>query len=481
MKATQPTGKDDIQIPPAFLVTMQELLAGDYPSFLSSILQTSTTGIRINPLKISTLNFEKISPWNLNPVDWCSTGYTLPPDVESINRFPPGKHPYHAAGLYYLQEPSAMAPVEFLDPQPGDRVLDLAAAPGGKTTQIVSRMENTGLLVANEIHPRRVWALAENLERWGARNTIILNENPDRLLNIFSLYFDRILLDAPCSGEGMFRKSASAREDWSPEHVRKCATRQSDLLEKATKMLRPGGILVYSTCTFSPLENEAVIAEFLNNHPEFSLLECPSRPGFMQGRPDWAGAVRPEIALQLERTVRLWPHKINGDGHFIARLQRIGWPSPGKSCNIEKAKIPPEQRKVFQEFCKTNLRPDVGFDPLLVKGSYLYQAIPGAPDLSGLHVIHPGWWLGSFRQSRRMGTIRFEPAHALALGLSPRNVNQTINLDLGAAVRYLRGESIIAGGTDGWVLICVDSHPIGWGKRNNGVIKNDYPKGLRWT
>jgi len=480
MKGNQPPVNESIPVPRTFLTKMRELLGEEYLSFHQSLSKPYVSGLRINPLKIPPAEFQIRFPPKLVPVPWCPEGYSLEQEADIGSERTPGKHPYHAAGLHYLQEPTAMAPVEILDPQPGERVLDLAAAPGGKTTQIVSRLDNTGLVVANEIHPRRVWDLAENLERWGAHNTIILNESPARLADSFHLYFDRVLLDAPCSGEGMLRKSASARQDWSIEHVARCAERQSGLLDQAVLLLRPGGTTVYSTCTFSPQENEAVIAGFLERHPDFTLVNCPPIPGARPGKPDWAGRVPPEIASQMDKTIRLWPHLLNGDGHFIARLQRNGNHPLKRPPARRETRIAPEHLAVFRNFCKASLQPDVRFDLLGVQGTYLYQSISDSPDLTGLQVIHPGWWLGTYKQSYGKGTLRFEPSHAMALGLDRRMVKQSISINLSAAVQYLRGEPINAGGMDGWILVCVEDFPLGWGKRSAETIKNYYPKGLRW-
>ncbi len=310
------------QIPELFLVKMERLLGEDYPAFRDSLNQPPAVGLRVNTLKVSHQEIPNTFPDQLTPIPWCPSGYWLKPTgVYSESGLSPGKHPYHAAGLYYLQDPSAMAAGEILDPQPGERVLDIAAAPGGKTTHILAKMDNSGLLIANEVHPQRVWELAENLERWGARNVILVNETPPRLAEHFRGYFDRVLLDAPCSGEGMFRKSESARRDWSPQLVESCALRQSAILNDAAGMLRPGGILVYSTCTFSPEENEGVISAFLAGHPDFELEQVELSPGFDQGRPEW-GSGMPELAA----TVRIWSHHSETDGHFIARLRKKGNP-----------------------------------------------------------------------------------------------------------------------------------------------------------
>ncbi len=368
-----------------------------------------------------------------------------------------------------------MAVVEILDPQPGERVLDLAAAPGGKTTHILTKMKDKGLLIANEVHPSRVWELAENLERWGARNVILVNEAPSRLANHFIGYFDRVLLDAPCSGEGMFRKSESARRDWSPQLVASCALRQSAILNEAAVMLRPGGVLVYSTCTFSPEENEAVIATFLAGHPDFALEQVDVYPGFSPGRPEWGHGL-PE----LTKTVRIWSHRAVADGHFIARLRKrdnSGYPP------IKPIKPSPPSAPViraFQEFCQQTLNPGVDFQPLHVSSSYLYLLPPDSPALGSLKVIHPGLWLGKIKTGKRQRELRFEPAHALALSLRPSDVKQAISLDFDEAERYLRGETLSAPGEEGWVCVTINGYALGWGRRAGGIIKNYYPKGLRW-
>jgi NOL1/NOP2/fmu family ribosome biogenesis protein len=339
-------------------------------------------------------------------------------------------------------------------------------------------MGNQGLLVANEIHAQRVWELAENLERWGVHNVTITNETPERLAAHFGPFFDRVLVDAPCSGEGMFRKSGAARRDWSPELVQSCALRQGAILNHAARLVRPGGRMVYSTCTFNPQENEAVVECFLDRHPDFELLEAAPAPGFEPGRPDWLAGrkVRPE----LQRAVRLWPHRSPGEGHFIALLQKVDSVDilAGKA-RQKFNRVESGVSKIFTEFCQANLH--VGFDParLSQAGSYLYQLPEGLPDrrysLGGLKVIHPGWWLGTFKKNR------FVPSHALALGLRATDACRALNLPAeGMEVRsYLHGETLPWLGEDGWLLVTVDGYPLGWGKRAQGVIKNYYPRGLR--
>jgi NOL1/NOP2/sun family putative RNA methylase len=456
------------ELPPIFLARMQALLGADYPAFLQSFTEQPHTGLRVNTLNLSAEQFQALTPFPLASIPWCPDGFLVSPDSQ------PGKHPYHAAGLYYLQEPSAMAAAEILAPLPGERVLDLSAAPGGKSTHLAALMQNQGLLVANEIHPTRVWDLAENLERCGVQIATISNETPEHLIAHFGPFFDRVLLDAPCSGEGMFRKSEVARAQWSLEHVRSCAQRQQAILQAASGMLKPGGTLVYSTCTFAPEENEAVIGRFLLDNPDYALSQPPERPSFSPGIPSWTPQSQ---HLPLERTVRIWPHQSIGEGHFIARLQRLpgSVPIASKSPGVVKTTLPPHLARQFQDFLAGTLT-DIKFNPALsLFGSYLYQLPRGLPELGHLKTIHPGWWLGVYKKDR------FEPSHALALGLKAAQVQRSHSLFSGdpALLAYLRGESLPSSGEDGWTLVTVDGFSIGWGKRVHHILKNAYPHGLR--
>jgi NOL1/NOP2/sun family putative RNA methylase len=460
-------------IPAAFLERISGRLGGEYPAFLASYAAAPGAGLRVNTLKMSVEAFREAASFELAPVPWCSAGFTVPEEQT------PGKHSWHAAGLYYLQEPSAMAVAELLDPQPGERVLDLAAAPGGKATHIASLMRDQGLLIANEMHPKRAWDLAENLERWGTRNAAITNEPPERLAERFAGYFDRVLLDAPCSGEGMFRKSEAARREWSPALVAGCALRQSAILEHAARLVRPGGRLVYSTCTFAPEEDEAVIARFLDGHDEFELIEPVPRPGFSPGRPDWIAEQQGrDITCNVSTTIRLWPHTGPGEGHFVAVLQRQPtiesvtqprlWPS---------VRLPRPVEQAYRAFCAAHLASVPAVERLALVGSYLYALPPKLPDLSGLRFLHPGWWLGTIKKDR------FEPCHALALGMALKNALRAVCLDAASPDlrAYLQGSSFRSLGDDGWLLVAVESQPLGWGKRVNGTVKSHYPKGLRWN
>jgi NOL1/NOP2/sun family putative RNA methylase len=415
-------------------------------------------------------------------VPWCSSGYIIESENEEIGLIPPGKHPYYSAGLYYIQEPSAMSAAEALAPQPGEKVLDLAAAPGGKATHLAALMKNTGLLVANEIHPKRVWDLAENLERCGVTNAVLTNETPQRMADHFSAFFDRVMLDAPCSGEGMFRKGEVARKEWKPELVRSCAFRQAAILEQAARMVKPGGYLAYTTCTFSTEENEGVIAGFLAQHPEFDLVKFHRAPGYQPAIPEWIG-LPPEH--KVNRAIRIWPHLSQGEGHFIALLVNYGT-SVKDQKNIEtktessskrhlKTQLMNTARTCFDDFSRDNLTFSLDYTRLVIEGSYLYQLPGDAPDLTGLKVIHPGWWLGTIHKER------FLPSHSLAMGIHGYQAKHILQLHVGdqRLSAYLAGESFPDSGDNAWVLVTVDEFPIGWGKRVNNVIKNFYPHGLR--
>jgi NOL1/NOP2/fmu family ribosome biogenesis protein/precorrin-6B methylase 2 len=364
-----------------------------------------------------------------------------------------------------------MAVGEIVDPQPGEAVLDLCAAPGGKTTHLAARMRGAGLLVANEPHPARAKILSQNVERMGIRNAVVMNEMPGRLAERFPGFFDRILVDAPCSGEGMFRKDPDARSEWSPDHVTLCADRQLDILLSAAAMLKPGGRLVYSTCTFSPEENEGAISRFIRQRSEFEIAAAGAYAGFDRGRADW---VPGPAADGLEETLRLWPHRIHGEGHYIAVLRsNDGQEAPRRK--YAKTFSDTKTLKDYLAFCGETLRAAPMGDFTLF-GEQLYLLPPGMPAMEQLKVVRPGWHLGALKKNR------FEPSHALALSLKEDEVNQSRNLasDSSELAAYLRGEALQAEGMKGWHLVLADGYSIGWGKLADGVLKNHFPKGLRW-
>ena len=452
---------------------MSRFLGAEYPAFAAGLTRAPISGLRLNTLKVSPDEFKRISPFSLGErVPWCSSAFLL----EGEER--PGKHPYQPAGLYYLQDPSAMSAAELLEPQPGERVLDLAASPGGKTTHLASLMKGRGLLVANEIKTRRLNSLVVNAERWGAANLVVTNESPERLADHFGASFDKVLVDAPCSGEGTFRRDMQARLDWSREAIAAYAEKQTGILRVAAHLVRPGGTLLYSTCTFAPEEDEGSMGRFLQEHADFEVVALPRLPGFIPGQPEWleiagAGPMDPALQKSLRGSVRLLPHRIPGEGHFICLLQRKTGGIQERIPSLGPTPIPSGQEEAWQAFQDRFLNVRFSGERLRVQGQRLYYGSEHMPDLNGLRVAVPGIWLGTFK------TDRFEPAHALALHLRQGQAQNV--LDLLAESReisaYLRGESIPAGGEPGWVLVCVDGFPLGWGKRVQGVVKNHLPRG----
>lgn len=452
-------------LPQAFTDRMKEMLGEEYGEFIKSYEETKHQALRFNPLKGERERFLEKSPFCLTKVPWEENGFYY----GEADR--PGRHPYHEAGVYYIQEASAMAPVTFLAPLPGERILDLCASPGGKSTQIAAAMKGRGILICNEIHPARAKILSENMERMGVRNGIVVNHSPDVLSEHFPDYFDRILVDAPCSGEGMFRKNEEACREWSPENVAMCAKRQDEILDAAAGMLRGGGRLVYSTCTFAPEENEGSISRFLNRHPEFEPVPVSKGAGMAGGNSDFITGK----AAGPEGMVRLWPHKVKGEGHFAAVLQKKGtggMEERGSRYGYEKG-LEEKAYREYTAFCSEYIKKELT-GVLTAFGEQLYLLPEGAPSLKGLKVLRPGLHLGTVKKNR------FEPAHALALALKPEEVYQSIELsDMAAAIKYISGQTFETDKRSGWCLIGVDGYSIGWGKAAAGIMKNHYPKGLR--
>ncbi len=427
-------------LPAAFLERMKHQLGEEYDAYLQSLERPRAVALRLNPLKCDSLQL----PFMGDPVPWEPMGYYYDPESR------PGLHPYHEAGVYYLQEASAMCAVALLDPQPGERILDLCAAPGGKSTQIAGRLQGQGFLLCNEYSPKRAKILSQNIERLGIPNALVTNATPAELAGRLENFFDRILIDAPCSGAGMFRKEEAAITDWSQETVEMCARRQAEILRQAAKMLRPGGRLVYSTCTFAPEENEETIAAFLAEHPDFTP-EAVEAPWFEK---------------RENGGFRLWPHKLLGEGHFAAVLRKTG--------EAEAEGIPCPGQKLPKEWLDFAQALDIRLPEgkAILFGSSLYWAPADMPELHRLKVLRPGLELGEVKKGR------FEPAHALALWLkTAKNL-----LDLAAEgpdiAKYLHGD-VLPCSQKGWCLVRVDGYAIGWGKGDGSMLKNHYPKGLR--
>lgn len=429
-----------MELPIQFLERMKEMLGTEYEEFLASYNKERAYGMRINTLKMEKEEALKLLPFSLEPVLWCETGFYYKEEER------PGKHPFHEAGLYYIQEPSAMITAELAEITPGEQVLDLCAAPGGKSTQLACKMQGKGVLVSNEINPQRAAILSQNIERMGIKNAIVTNESPERLSKFLGSFFDKIVVDAPCSGEGMFKKEPLAVSEWSEENVENCSRRQREILSYASAMLKPGGRIIYSTCTFSKQENEDVIQCFVSEHPEYEVVQMH----------------------------RIWPHKVKGEGHFAAVLQKagegMGQKGFGKAGKLDKGKF-----AQLEEFMNSTLKTKMEGN-LVTFGENLYLLPEQAPDLKGLKVLRPGLHLGSFKKNR------FEPAHALSHALKPNECRHVLELsrEEKEVEGFLRGEAIERLAEEkGWYLVCVEGLPLGFAKYSNGMFKNHYPKGLR--
>ena len=438
-------------LPDPFLVNMKEMLGGEFPAFLSALEEPPALALRLNPKRADAE--AAAQAYTDGPVPWERRGRYL----SQSGALRPGSSIAHAAGAFYMQEASAMASAAVLDAQPGERVLDLCAAPGSKSTQIAAAMGDAGLLVSNDPEPDRARSLAGNLERMGAANAIVVSALPEKLAARWPEYFDAVLTDAPCSGEGMFRRDPASRAEWSPAAPEGCAKRQAEILDRAAQLLRPGGRLIYSTCTFNSLENEGSVRAFLARHPDFTF-ENFNLPG--------AGASR-------EGMLRLLPHCLRGDGHFVAKLRKAGaTPLAAQDRPIRVDRETAEQlRALEREACSL---PEAirSMQPFMLRDR-LYCRPWGSPPLDGLRVVSPGLCLA------RVGRSHIEPEYALAMALPPELAHRYALLDESQALAWLRGEAIPMEGQRGWTLALYHNLPLGWGKLSDGMLKNHLPKGLR--
>ena len=459
-----------MNLPIEFEKKMKAFLGDEWDDFLYSYDNNRFQALRFNTLKVQSheeimriLMVLEIS--SDKRVSWANEAYYFDENVR------PGKHPYHEMGLYYIQEPSAMSAAALLAPKPGMRVLDLCAAPGGKSTQLATYLGDSGLLVSNEINTQRSRILSQNIERMGIKNAIVTNEDSFVLASHFPGFFNAIQVDAPCSGEGMFRKLPEAIEQWSMENVAICAARQKEILDNAAVMLKPGGTIVYSTCTFSKEENEDVIEYFLERHPDFTLEEME----------------------------RFWPHKVDGEGHFVAKLVRRGCVDTDLKAdrktkknknsknrkNETKPALTKENRKLLSECLEETVSEDMAAwiknSRLVMFGEQLYRLPDMEVDIKGLKVQRAGLHIGEFKKQR------FEPSHSLALALKLSEAKNVVKLtwDDPQTTGFFNGQSVMLSDEQtaeckkGWALVCVDGYPAGWGKVNGAQVKNHYPKGLR--
>lgn len=477
-----------MNLPIEFEKKMKAFLGNEWDDFLYSYDNNRFQALRFNTLKVQSTEermriLKVLGISSDKKVSWADEAYYFDENVR------PGKHPYHEMGLYYIQEPSAMSAAALLAPKPGMRVLDLCAAPGGKSTQLATYLGDSGLLVSNEINTQRSRILSQNIERMGIKNAIVTNEDSFVLASHFPGFFNAIQVDAPCSGEGMFRKLPEAIEQWSMENVAICAARQKEILDNAAVMLKPGGVIVYSTCTFSKEENEDVIEYFLERHPDFTLEEME----------------------------RFWPHKVDGEGHFVAKLVRRGsvnelgadYDVCEDSCNkVEdtglkvdrktkknknsknrknetKPALTKENMKLLSEFLDETISEDVAAwiknSRLVMFGEQLHRLPDMEVDIKGLKVQRAGLHIGEFKKQR------FEPSHSLALALKLNDAKNLVKLtcDNPQTIGFFNGQSVVLSDEQtaeckkGWALVCVDGYTAGWGKVNGTQVKNHYPKGLR--
>ncbi|MCI5944509.1 MAG: RsmF rRNA methyltransferase first C-terminal domain-containing protein [Eubacterium sp.] len=459
-----------MELPKAFQEKMKNLLGNDYDNYLLSFSEKYGQTLRINQLKAKPAEVfrrficdgdrKKEEGSDFAPVPWCENGFYYKGE-ERLSM-----HPAYYGGAYYLQEPSAMAPAAFLPVEPGEKVLDLCAAPGGKTTALAGKMNGEGVLVANDISISRCRALLKNVELSGAKNVVITCAEPEKLAVCFSEYFDKILIDAPCSGEGMFRKEPSMAKNWSPEEVEKYSIIQKNILSQAVKMLKPGGCLLYSTCTYSPEENEQVVETLLESG-EYKLLPLPEYEGVAKGCPEWSKTGE----KSLENCRRFWNHRVKGEGQFAALIKKMPGEQRKKATSKPvKTKLPEE----LKEFLR-HIKADFPQERIVMIKERAFLVPEGLPELKGLRIVSSGLHLGDCKKNR------FEPGAALALALKPEEYDNVISLELSdvRVDKYLRCETVFAKAKDGWALICADEFPLGWGKVKNETVKNKYPAGWR--
>ncbi len=508
-------------LPPKFTAKMKPLLGDEFDDFIRSFDEKRHTGLRVNTAKISVERFREICPFKIEPIPWIKNGFYY--DADEVR---PAKHPYYYAGLYYLQEPSAMTPAACLNPQPYDKVLDICAAPGGKATAVGSVLGEEGLLVANDISSSRAKGLLKNIETAGIKNAVVTCADPSSLVSVFPEYFDKILVDAPCSGEGMFRKDPKMIKAWEKKGPEYYVPVQRSILISAAKMLKPGGTLLYSTCTFDPDEDEGAVTCLMEQMPEFSVIPVKPYEGFargfeMKGEGDGRSLCDCKCDFQnlrsLKNAVRIWPHRMRGEGHFIALLKKADTVrslvpgadrnedygaakcAAGRDTAREKAAGRDTARKnaalrdltpkgtfsfeALDDFFSRVSRKDF-CDParLTVRGEQVFLSPKDLPSLGGVRVLREGLLLGSLKKDR------FEPSQALAMCLREGDYEDEICLaaDDERVIRYLKGETtdisdIESDDKKGWRLVTVDGFALGWGKSLSGVLKNKYHPGWRWS
>lgn len=464
-----------MKLPENFIERMTELLGkGEFQEFLESYDKDRFYGLRVNTLKISVEEFLKISPFELKKIPWTKDGFYY---SSSVN---PGKHPFYYMGLYYIQEPSAMLPATIIDAKPGEKVLDLCAAPGGKTVQVAAAMMGQGLLISNDISAGRIKTLIKNVEYFGIKNCVVTNENPENLAKKFEGYFDRILVDAPCSGEGMFRKDSEAIKSYNNFNPQKCAGMQNDILHCVDSMLKDGGYIVYSTCTFNPDENERMIVDFCSKYA-YEIVEIPKGNGVYSGRADWANDYE-----EISKAARIWPHKADGEGHFAALIRKLESGKKISGLPINNTELNEQHELLYRNFEKENLNISLSGN-LFSRGKHLYFLPDDVPDFRNLRISKYGLFLGEINEK----LDEFEPSHSLLISLNKSDLKNTVTVGLDSLYlkKYLFGETVIFDGgveinitstlTKNRVALCAGNLTVGWGKLSEDTLKNLYPKGWR--
>ena len=461
-----------IKLPEKFENKMKELLQDEYDDYLQCYDEPRYYGLRVNTNKISVEDFLKIAPWPLTPVPWIPNGFYYDGD-----KIQPSKHPYYFAGLYYLQEPSAMTPASRIPVEPGERVLDVCAAPGGKATELGAKLKGEGVLIANDISNSRARGLLKNLELFGIGNMMVISEEPGKLVEYFPEYFDKILIDAPCSGEGMFRKDKKMVKAWEEHGPEFFSKLQRSIITQAAAMLKPGGMILYSTCTFDPLENEKTVEYLLETCPEFKICDMEGYEGFCEGIPKYVE----DHSEEYRKTVRIFPHKMQGEGHYLALVKKGDDNTERKNEKTAKpksgAKKLPEE---LEQFLK-ELAWDVDKSRLDIREERVYYMPENLPMLKGVRFLRSGLLLGEVKKNR------FEPSQALAMCLKKDEYPRILDLPVSddRVIKYLKGETldvedITSRKEKGWYLVCVDGYPLGFGKLANQTLKNKYLPGWRW-
>ena len=458
-----------MNLPTAFTDKMQVLLGEEFDDYIKCYDEKRLYGLRVNTKKISVEEFCRICPFDIEPIPWIDNGFYY--DGEQVQA---AKHPYYFAGLYYLQEPSAMTPANRLPIEPGDKVLDVCAAPGGKATELGAKLMGQGVLMANDISNSRAKGLLKNIELFGIGNVLVLSEEPGKLQDYFPEYFDKILIDAPCSGEGMFRKDKKMVKAWEEHGPEFFAKIQRGIVVQAAHMLKPGGMILYSTCTFDPQENEGTIEYLMEQFPEFKIVDILPYDGFACGKPEVTKSNRQD----LTKTVRIWPHKMHGEGHYLALLQKGEANNEIKGLKVKsRAKKVPEE---IQNFFK-NITWDMDWSRLEIYSEKVYYMPEGVPDVRGLRFLRTGLYIGDLKKNR------FEPSQSLAMCLKKEEYKYTVNLSAEdeRVLKYLKGETLevddlVSHDEKGWYLVLVDGYPLGFGKLTGGTLKNKYLPGWRW-